>query len=101
MNIANNEESFIALIQKVFTKEFTKQAKHITNRISSNLSITNWELRNLRNEISELKLSREFTENVLNEKMAIATSQVKKLENYLENVEREITELQYDFDDTQ
>ena len=41
MNIANNEESFIALIQKVFTKEFTKQTKHMTNRISSNLSITN------------------------------------------------------------
>ena len=41
MNIADNEESFIALIQKVFTKEFTKQAKHMTNIISSNLSITN------------------------------------------------------------
>lgn len=33
--------------------------------------------------------------------MATATSQVKKLENYLEKVEREITELQYDFEDTQ
>ena len=74
LNIVDNEESFIALILNVVNEEFTKQATHMTNIVSSNLSITNQELGTLRNEISESKLSLEFTENILNEKMAAATN---------------------------
>ena len=100
-NIAIYKEAFIALIRKVVNEEFRKQEKQITNILISNSNVTKQELGELSNEISELKQSLEFEESVLEKKMVAATIQVKKLEKYLENLEREVTELQDYGDDAE
>ena len=48
----------------IFAEEFQKQEKNIINIISGNFEITMKEIKDLKTEVSDLKDSLEFTENV-------------------------------------
>ena len=55
-------------IKIVFAEEFRKQEKNIINVISGNFEITMTEIKDLKAEVSGLKGSLEFTENVIEKK---------------------------------
>ena len=48
----------------IFAEEFEKQEKNMINIISGNFEITMKEIKDLKTEVSDLKDSLEFTENV-------------------------------------
>ena len=57
-------------MKTVFEEEIAKQQQQISKIIENNLVITKQEIGKLREEINDLKKSIEFTENVLEEKVA-------------------------------
>ena len=57
-------------MKTVFEEEFAKQQQQISKIIENNLVITKQEIGKLREEINDLKKSIEFTENVVEEKVA-------------------------------
>ena len=59
--ISIDEEKITKLIKEVFEKEFKKQEVNITNIISSNSTLTMKEIRSLKQDVSDLKKSIEFT----------------------------------------
>ena len=69
-NNALDKESIAELMKKVFEEEFAKQQQQISKIIENNLVITKQEIGKLREEINDLKKSIEFTEDVLEEKVA-------------------------------
>ena len=76
----------------IFHEEFKKPEGNILNIISGNFEITMNEIKNLKQEISELKSSLDFTEDVLEKK-------VEKLEENMKDVDariRDIYEYQVD-----
>ena len=80
------EERLKILIKSVFAEEFQKQEKNIVNIISGNFEITMKEIKDLKAEVSDLKDSLEFTENVIEKK-------VEKLETELDDLEGKVQEI--------
>ena len=70
-------------MREIFQEEFKKQEGNIVNIISGNFKITMNEIKNLKQEISEIKSSLDFPENVLEKK-------VEKLEENMKNVDARI-----------
>ena len=64
-----SEERLALLMKEIFQEEFKKQERNILNIISGNFEITMNEIKNLKQEISELKSSLDFTEEVLEKKV--------------------------------
>ena len=69
-NTARDKEIIVELMKTVFGEEFAKQQQQISKIIENNLVITKQEIGKLREEINDLKKSIEFTENVVEEKVA-------------------------------
>ena len=63
------EERLKILTKSIFAEEFQKQEKNIINIVSSNFEITMKEIKDLKAEVSDLKDSLEFTENVIEKKV--------------------------------
>ena len=74
------------MIQSIFAEEFQKQEKNIVNIISGNFEITMKEIKDLKAEVSDLKGSLEFTENVIEKK-------VQKLETELDDLDGKVQEI--------
>ena len=55
-------------MKEIFQEDFKKQEQNILNIISGNFEITMNEIKNLEQEISELKSSLGFTEGVIGKK---------------------------------
>ena len=64
-----SEHRLALLMKEIFQEEFKKQERNILNIISGNFEITMNEIKNLKQEISELKSSLDFTEEVLEKKV--------------------------------
>ena len=56
-------------MKEIFQEEFKKQERKILKIISGNYEITMNEIKNVKMEISELKSSLDFTEDVLEKKV--------------------------------
>ena len=63
------EENIKTLGKEVFHEEFKKQAENIANLISGNFKMTMQEIHALKNEISDLRKSLNFTQNNLEQKV--------------------------------
>ena len=63
------EENIKTLGKEVFQEEFKKQAENIANLISGNFKMTMQEIHALKNEISDLRKSLNFTQNNLEQKV--------------------------------
>ena len=79
------EERLEILIKNIFAEEFQKQQKNI-NIISGNFEITMKEIKDLKAEVSDLKDSLEFTENVIEKKL-------EKLETESDNLEDKVQDI--------
>ena len=60
-----DEERLALLMKEMFQEEFKKHERNILNIVSGNFEITINEIKNLKQEFSELKSSLDFTEVVL------------------------------------
>ena len=90
-NTALDKESIVELMKTVFEEEFAKQQQQISKIIENNLVITKQEIGKLREEINDLKKSIEFTENVLEEKVAKVEQNVCELQGKFKKVEEDVT----------
>ena len=89
-NTALDKESIVELMKTFFEEEFAKQQQQISKIIENNLVITKQEIRKLREEINDLKKSIEFTENVLEEKVAKVEQNVCELQEKFKKVEEDV-----------
>ena len=89
-NTALDKESIVELMKTVFEEEFAKQQQQISKVIENNLVITKQETGKLREEINDLKKSIEFTENVLEEKVAKVELNVCELQGKFKKVEENV-----------
>ena len=80
------EERLKVLIKSIFAEEFQRQEKNVVNIISGNFEINLKEIKGLTGEVSDLKDSLEFTENVIENK-------VEKLETELDDLEGKVQEI--------
>ena len=78
-------------MKTVFEEEFAKQQQQISKIIENNLVITKQEIGKLREEINDLKKSIEFTENVLEEKVAKVEQNVCELQEKFNKVKEDVT----------
>ena len=62
-DILRDEERIKKLIKKDFEDEFKKQGQNLAKIIRGNLGITMQEIKSLKNEVNELKMCMEFTQN--------------------------------------
>ena len=90
-NTTLDKESIVGLMKTVFEEEFAKQQQQISKIIEKNLVITKQEIGKLREEINDLKKSIEFTENVLEEKVAKVEQNVCELQGKFKKVEEDVT----------
>ena len=90
-NTALDKESIVELMKTVFEEEFAKQQQQISKIIENNLVITKQEIGKLREEINDLKKSIEFTENVLEEKVAKVEQNVCELQEKFNKVKEDVT----------
>ena len=81
-----SEERLALLMKEIFQEEFKKQERNILNTISGHFEISMNEIKNLKQEISELKSSLDFTEDVLEKK-------VEKLEENMKDVDMRIQDI--------
>ena len=81
-----SEERLALLMNETFQEEFKKQERNILNIINGNFGITMNEIKNLSQEISELKSSLDFTENALEKK-------VEKLEENMKDVDARVRDV--------
>ena len=100
-NTALDKESIVELMKTVFEEEFAKQQQQISKIIENNLVITKHEIRKLREEINNLKKSTEFTENVLEEKVAKVEQNVCEQEGKFKKVEEDVTYMHDYIDDAE
>ena len=77
-------------MKAVFEEEFAKQQQQISKIIENNLVITKQEIGKLREEINDLKKSTEFTENVLEEKVAKVEQNIYELQGKFKKVEEDV-----------
>ena len=99
-----DEEQITKLIKELFEEEFKNQEVDITKIISSNFMLTMKEIKSLKQEVNNLKESKEFTQNDLEGKVTdvekkISTFDIKMNEMYgyqinLGNVNDSLSELQ-------
>ena len=89
-NTALDKESIVDLMKTVFEEEFAKQQQQISKIIENNLVTTKQEIGKLREEINDLKNSIEFTENVLEEKVAKVEQNVCELQGKFKKVEEDV-----------
>ena len=89
-----DEEPITKLIKKVFEDEFKKQEKNLAKIISGNLEMTMQEIMCLKNEVNELRKSKEFTQNNLVERVNNVEENMCKVKEDL----KEIYEYQVDPD---
>ena len=80
------EERLKVLIKSIFAEEFQKQEKNIVNIISGDFEITMKEIKDLKAEVSDLKDSLEFTENVIEKK-------VEKLKTELDDLQGKVQKI--------
>ena len=85
-NTALDKESIVELMKKVFEEEFAKQQQQISKIIENNLVITKQEIWMLREETNDLKKSIQFTENVLDERVAKVEQNVCELQGKFKKV---------------
>ena len=78
-----SEERLAFLMKEISQDEFKSQELKILNIISGNFEITMNEMKNLKQEISELKSSLDFKEDVLKKK-------VEKLEESMKYVDARV-----------
>ena len=90
-NTVLDKESIAELMKTVFEEEFVKQQQQISKIIENNLVTTKQEIGKLREEINDLKKSIEFTENVLEEKVAKVEQNVCELQGKFKKVEEDVT----------
>ena len=64
-----SEERLALLMKEIFQEEFNNKKRNILNIISGNFEINMNEIKNLKQEIIELKNSLDFTEEVLKKKL--------------------------------
>ena len=64
-----DKEKITKLIKEVFDEEFKKQEVDITKIIRSNFTLTIKEIKSLKQEVNDLKDSKEFTQNDLKKKL--------------------------------
>ena len=88
---ALDKESIVELTKTVFEEEFVKQQQQVSKTIENNLVITKQETGKLPEEINDLKKGTEFTENVLEEKVAKVEQNVCELQGKLKKVEEDVT----------
>ena len=82
-----SEEILALLMKEIFPKEFKKQERNILSIIRGNFEITNLnEIKNLKQEISELKSCLDFTEDVLEKKF-------EKLEENMKDVDARVQDI--------
>ena len=86
-----DKESILELMKTVFEEEFAIQQQQISQIIENNLVITKQAIGKLQEEIKDLKKSIEFTENVLEEKVAKVEQNVCKLQGKFKKVEEDVT----------
>ena len=89
-NTALDKESIVELMKTVFEEEFAKQQQQISKIIENNLVITKQKIGKLREEIKDLKKSIDFTENVLEEKVAKVEQNTCQLQGKFKKVEEDI-----------
>ena len=73
-------------MKEIFPKEFKKQERNILSIIRGNFEITMNEIKNLKQEISELKSCLDFTEDVLEKKF-------EKLEENMKDVDTRVWDI--------
>ena len=64
-----DEEKITKLNKEVFEEKFKKQEVDITKIISSNFTLTIKEIKSLKEEVNDLKESKEFTQNDVKKKL--------------------------------
>ena len=64
-----SEEKQALLIRKIFGEEFRKQQKYILNIIGGNFELAIKNIKNLKKEISDLRETLEYTENIVRPKI--------------------------------
>ena len=85
-NMCISEERLTTLIKKIFSKELEKQQQSLLKLISGNFEITMKEVKNIKREVNEFKKSKEFTEEVLEEKVQTMQKIVSSLEEKVEEI---------------
>ena len=78
-------------MKTVLEEEFAKQQQQISKITENNLVIMKQEIGKLQEEIKDLKKSIEFTENVLEEKVAKVEQNVCKLQGKFKKVGEDVT----------
>ena len=78
-----SEEILALLMKEIFRKEFKKQERNILSITHGNFEITMNEIKNLKQEISELKSCLDFTEDVLEKKF-------EKLEKNMKDIDARV-----------
>ena len=91
-------------MKKIFAEELEKQQQRLLKLISGNLEITMKENKNIKSQVSELKKSIEFTEEVLEEivqnmqrKVSSSEEKVEDIYDYQidpDKVEKKLTDLE-------
>ena len=81
-----NKENMKTLIKEIFQEEFKKQAKNITNLISSNFKLTMEEIHGLKHEVNDLRKSLEFTQKNLEEKVDNVEERMEKLDSIIQEI---------------
>ena len=71
------KERLQILTKNIFEEEFQKQEKSIINITSDNFQNTMKEIKDLKVEVSDLKDSLEFTENVIEKKSRKTGNQIR------------------------
>ena len=71
------KERLQILTKNIFAEEFQKQEKSIINITSDNFQNTMKEIKDLKVEVSDLKDSLEFTENVIEKKSRKTGNQIR------------------------
>ena len=80
-----SQERLTELIKSIFKEEFEIQQKNIVTFISGNFEITMQEIKKVNNEINELKISIEHTDEVLQERM-------EKIEEKYDHINSKVNE---------
>ena len=73
-------------MKKIFAEELEKQQQRLLKLISGNLEITMKENKNIKSQVSELKKSIEFTEDVLEEIVQNMQRKVSRSEEKVEDI---------------
>ena len=107
VDVTISEDRLKTLMKEIFKEEFEKQQKNLLNLISGNFDIIITEIKKVQSDINELKASLEYTDTVLEEKVAKVEKKIEKLQeqinelwNYqvdperLELTERKIVDLE-------